>query len=322
VEEVLVRIENHLHNVRLKEQLQISEAKEHERAEQLALALERIQNAQFKFHTEKMSSLGRMVAGIAHEINNPVNFILNNIPYAHQYIQDLFRLLEIYQKALSKTTIDLQEEIEDIDLNFIISDLQKLLNSMKVGSKRIEELVRSLRQFARLDEADIKKVDIHEGIDTTLIILQHRLKDQSDRPIIQVIKNYDNLPNVECFPGLINQVIMNILSNAIDALEEKMENDTKSNFIPKILISTQLLDKQFVMISIADNGLGISAMIQNENLIFDPFFTTKEIGKGTGLGLSISHQIVVNQHGGKIYCTSKSGQGAEFVIQLPIEHKT
>lgn len=320
VEEVLVRIENQLHNVRLKKQLQVSEAKERERAEQLAQALERIQNAQFKFHMEKMSSLGRMVAGIAHEINNPVHFIIGNIPHAHQYIEELFTLLELYQKALPETTIEIQQEIEDIDLDFMRSDLQKLLNSIKVGSDRIGELVRSLRQFARLDEAQIKTVDIHQGIDSTLIILQHRLKAQGNRPSIEIIKNYDELPQVECFPGLINQVFMNLLTNGIDALEEEMEKEQKSNFIPTISISTKQLDSQFVTISITDNGMGISESVQN--LIFDPFFTTKDIGKGTGLGLSISHQIIVNQHSGKIYCTSKAGKGAEFVIQLPIQHQT
>ncbi len=320
VEEVLVRIENQLHNIRLKKQLQISEAKERERAEQLALALEKIQNAQFKFHIEKMSSLGRMVAGIAHEINNPVSFIIGNIPYANQYIEELFSLLELYQKLLPQTTREIQQEIEDIDLDFMRSDLQKLLNSMKVGSDRIGELVRSLRQFARLDEAQIKTVDIHQGIDTTLIILQHRLKAQGNRPRIQIIKNYDELPKVECFPGLINQVFMNVLTNGIDALEEEMETEQTSNFIPRISISTKQLNSQFVTISITDNGTGISESVQN--LIFDPFFTTKDIGKGTGLGLSISHQIIVNQHGGKIYFTSKEGKGAEFVIQLPIQHQT
>lgn len=320
VEEVLVRIENQLHNVRQKKQLQVSEAKERERAEQLAQALERIQNTQFKFHIEKMSSLGRMVAGIAHEINNPVNFIIGNIPHAHQYVEDLFSLLEIYQKALPQTTIEIQQEIENIDLDFMRSDLQKLLNSMKVGSDRIGELVRSLRQFARLDEAQIKTADIHQGIDTTLIILQHRLKAQGNRPSIQIIKNYDQLPKVECFPGLINQVFMNVLTNGIDALEEEMEKEQKPNFIPTISISTKQLDSQFVTISITDNGIGISESVQN--LIFDPFFTTKDIGKGTGLGLSISYQIIVNQHDGKIYFTSKGGKGAEFVIQLPIQHQT
>lgn len=319
VEEVLARIENQLRNIRLTKQLQISESRERERAQQLAQALERIQNAQFQFHTEKMSSLGRMVAGITHEINNPVSFIIGNLPHANQYMTDLLSLLKLYQQALPNPTGEIEEEIETIDLEFIKSDLPHLLSSMKIGAERIKELVISLRQFCRLDEADIKDVDIHDSLDNTLMLLQYRLKYQSHYRAIEIIKDYAKLPIIQCFPGLINQVFMNIINNAIDALEEQMEDEPEANQNPTIRIKTAWLDSQVVKISIADNGPGIDNMI--EQLMFDPFFTTKEIGKGTGLGLSISHQIIVEQHGGKLYSLSEVEKGAEFVIELPIEHK-
>jgi len=319
VEEVLARIENRLGNIRLQKQLQLSEAREREKSQKLAQALQRIQNAQCQFHSEKMSSLGRLVAGVAHEINNPIGFIFSNLHHATEYIRELLRLLDLYQQAFPEATPLLREEIQTIDLEFIKSDLPKLLESMKVGSERISQLVQSLRLFSRLDEAKIKAIDIHEGIESTLIILQHRLKLYPNYCEIQVVKDYADLPAIECFPGPINQVFMNIISNAIDALEERLEvQGLYPN--PMIKIRTIRLDQERVAISITDNGGGITEMVQQ--LLFDPFFTTKPVGKGTGLGLSISYQIIVEQHHGKLYCNSQLDQGTEFVIELPINQLT
>ncbi|BAY82084.1 two-component sensor histidine kinase [Calothrix parasitica NIES-267] len=261
--------------------------------------------------SEKMSSLGQMVAGIAHEINNPVNFIHGNVTPASQYAQDVLNLLELYQQHYPNPPEDIQEEIETIDLEFLKEDFTKILNSMKQGTQRIREIVLSLRNFSRLDEAQFKAVDIHEGIDSTLMILQNRLKSKPNFPEIQIIKQYSSLPRVDCFPSQLNQVLMNILANAIDALESQ-----KSLSTPQIQIHTKLLDNNRIAIHLFDNGSGIPPEIQSK--LFDPFFTTKEVGKGTGLGLSISYQIVVNKHGGNLSVLSTPGEGTEFIIEIPV----
>lgn len=316
VEEVVARIETQLRNIRLQNQLKLSETKEREKAQQLAQALKRIQDAQYQFHSEKMSSLGRLVAGVAHEINNPICFIEGNLHHAEKYTQDLLKLVKLYQQALSNSIEINLEEIEGIDVGFIKSDLPKLLNSMKVGTERISEIVKSLRKFSRIDEAKIKLVDIHESIDTTLVILQPRLKAFDKYPTIQVIRKYDDLPLIECYCGLLNQVFMKILSNAIDALESQLSSR-------EIIISTSFengdnpYSTPSIIIRIADNGCGIIPIVQQK--IFDPFFTTKPIGKGTGLGLSISYQIVVEKHGGQISCVSEPGKGTEFTIEIPVK---
>ena len=317
VEEVLVRIENQLRNIRLQKQLKISEAREREKSQKLSEALQSIQDAQSQFQTEKMSSLGRLVAGVAHEINNPINFIYGNLYYITQYTQDLLHLVELYQKALPNTTNLIDKEIDSIDLDFLRSDFPKLLNSMRVGAERISEIVKSLQNFTQLDHAKLKVVDLHEGIDSALIILGHRLQARPNHPAIEVIKEYGDLPSVECYQGQISQVFMNILSNAIDALDEGISKGKPSQFDPTIRIRTTLLDEKRVTISIADNGSGITEVVQQ--LMFDPFFTTKQVGEGTGLGLSISYQIIVEQHGGKLRYLSTPEQGAEFVIELPIK---
>ncbi|AFY56772.1 PAS domain S-box [Rivularia sp. PCC 7116] len=261
--------------------------------------------------SEKMSSLGQMVAGVAHEINNPVNFIHGNLTPATQYTQDLLKLLELYQQHYPNPPEDIQEEIEAVELEFLKEDFLKMLNSMKQGTQRIREIVLSLRNFSRLDEAQFKAVDIHKGIDSTLMLLQNRLKAKPNFPRIQIAKQYSSLPPVDCFPSQLNQVLMNILANAIDALESQ-----KSMSTPQIQIHTKLIDNNRIAIHIYDNGSGIPPQIQSK--LFDPFFTTKEVGKGTGNGLSISYQIVVNKHGGNLSYKSTPGEGTEFIIEIPV----
>ncbi|MBN3949687.1 MAG: PAS domain-containing protein [Nostoc sp. NMS7] len=272
--------------------------------------------------SEKMSSLGQMVAGIAHEINNPVSFIYGNLHHAHQYTQDLLKLVQIYQQVYSNPPSEVQKQIEEIDLDFLIQDITKLFQSMEVGAERIQEIVKSLRNFSRLDEAEVKQVNIHEGIDSSLMILEHRLQATYEYPEITVIKKYSQLPNVTCYPGQLNQVFMNILANAIDVLEASALNSqttdnqklTKNN--PQIQIKTEIIDEKWIEVSIADNGLGINEQVRSK--LFDPFFTTKAVGKGAGLGLYISYQIIVEKHNGQLSCFSVPGKGAEFVIKIPI----
>ncbi len=292
-----------------------------QKAIELENTLQKLQQTQAQLiQTEKMSGLGQMVAGVAHEINNPANFIHGNLSFVCEYTQDLLGVLELYQKYYPNPSAEIQKQIAAIELDFLKEDLTKILTSMEEGTRRIREIVLSLRNFSRLDESEFKKVYIHEGIDSTLMILQNRLKLKSNSSDIEIIKEYGNLPSIECYPSQLNQVFMNILVNAIDALEEAITKKNYShNYSCKITISTERLNNNFVQIRISDNGSGIPQNIISK--LFDPFFTTKEVGKGTGLGLSISYQIIVDKHGGKLSCESVQSEGTSFIIQIPISHR-
>ena len=282
-----------------------------EQAAKLEVTLWELQQAQTQLvQAEKMSSLGQMVAGIAHEINNPVSFIFGNLTYTEEYTGKLIKLLQMYRDEYPEPAPAIQAEIESLELDFVLDDLPKMLSSMQVGATRIRDIVRSLRNFSRLDESDMKNVNLHEGIDSTLMILEHRLKVQPDRPAIQIVKEYGQLPLVECYAGLLNQVFMNIIANAIDVLQEPLEN-------PGIIRIRTEVEGTLAVIRIADNGPGITDRVKQR--IFDPFYTTKRIGSGTGMGLAISHSIIVEKHKGEIKCFSVVGKGTEFRIEIPIQ---
>ena len=290
-----------------------------ERSQSLEVALGELKALQMKLvESEKMSALGIMVAGIAHEINNPVSFIYGNLEYADDYHKSLLRLVHSYQRYYPEPVDAIQEEIEEIDLDFLKQDSKKLFQSMKLGAERIQEIVKSLRTFSRLDESDFKVVDIHEGLDSTLTILNNRLKPSPTNPDgIQLIRDYEvTFPQISCYPGPLNQVFMNIIVNSIDAIDELMEEGTMSpSFRPTIKVSTKLLNQNQARIQISDNGLGIPANIKDK--LFDPFFTTKPVGKGTGLGLAISYQIITEKHKGQLWYDSSPVQGTICTIELP-----
>ena len=351
LEEVLARIKTHLRlgsltkqlqeqNARLQEEieerkkveesLRQSTKREREKAQAIELALNELKRTQVQLiQSEKTSSLGRMVAGVAHEINNPVSFIYGNLTFAREYFRDMHRLIELYQQTYQNPTLEIQQLIEEIDLGFLVEDYSKLIDSMQVGTERIEEIVLSLKSFSRLDESELKRVDIHEGIDNALVILQHRLRAEAEgvsiagkrsliNSAIEVIKDYSQLPQVTCYASQLNQVFINLLNNAIDALENQPP--------PRVItIRTEVAHEEessptpSVVIQIADNGSGMSEEVQQK--IFDPFFTTKPVGSGTGLGLAISHQIVVEKHLGQITCVSTPGQGTQVIVEIPAGHK-
>ncbi|MEL6603015.1 MAG: ATP-binding protein [Cyanobacteria bacterium J06614_10] len=307
------------------QQLQHSFEALEESNQQLNTALAQVKASQVQMiQSEKMSALGELVAGIAHEINNPVNFIHGNIGHINRYTQELLELVGAYQKHYAQPHPDISTLLEDIEFDFLSEDLAKLMASMKVGTQRIRQIVLSLRNFSRLDEADFKAVDLHEGLDSSLLMLQHRLKGKTrtiaDGKGIEVVKDYGQLSPIDCYAGQLNQVFVNLMSNAIDALEavdtldvNKPEAQTQP---PTLWISTWVVDDEWVQIAIADNGSGMTAGVRDR--IFDPFFTTKPVGKGTGLGLSISYQIITEKHHGTILCDSTLGEGTKFVIKLPI----
>ena len=309
-------------NNQLREMLTNVEGKVAERTAELIKANGELEQAltdlqQMQIHliqAEKMSSLGQLIAGIAHEINNPVNFIHGNLSHLHNYVINLLSFIELSQKSLEKITPELESKAEEIDIEFIKIDLPKIIKSMEVGTHRIREIVLSLRNFSHIDEAELKPIDIHQGIEDTLLILGHRIKPQknANSQRIQIVKQYGNLPLVNCYAGQLNQVFVNILVNAIEAIEESASSDRQ----PCISIQTKLIDDNYVEIAIADNGSGIPEAIQQQ--IFNPFFTTKPVGKGTGMGMAISYQIITEKHKGRLTCVSSLGKGTEFIIQIPI----
>ncbi|MEI1377845.1 PAS domain-containing sensor histidine kinase [Nostoc sp. UHCC 0926] len=314
-------------------QHQSSEDQVREKSQQLETTLEELKYTQKQLlQNQKMANLGQLVADMANEINNPVSFIYGNLHPASQYAEDLIRVIELYQHYYPTPTPVIALHLQRLDLGFVKTDFLKLLWSMRAGSERVKEIVFALRNFSTSDEGQMKKVDLHEGLDSVLRILQHRLKEQPERPRIEVIKNFGELPLIECYPGDLNQVFMNILTNAIDALEERIKHDY--SFTPTLFIHTEIISshlslvnsnelwvndkrlgkKHKVIIRISDNGKGILPHIQRQ--IFEPFFTTKPIGKGKGLGLSISREIIVEKHQGKLKCNSQLGQGTELVIEM------
>ncbi len=292
-------------------------------SEKLNIALNQVQQTQMQMvQQEKLSSIGQLVAGVAHEINNPVSFIHGNLTHAQTYVKDLLGLVQLYQSNYPHPAAEIETEIEEIDLAFLSEDLPKMLNSMTLGTDRIRGIVLSLRNFSRKDEAAYKSVDIHEGLESTLLILQHRLKAAPERPAVEILRDYGDLPLVECYPSQLNQVFMNILANALDAMADTNAGrsyediETRPN---QITIRTGFVGDQWIEIAIADNGCGIPEAIRSR--IFDPFFTTKPAGKGTGLGMSISYQIITQHHQGKLSCTCAPDQGTEFTIQIPCQQQ-
>ncbi|MGL5064014.1 MAG: ATP-binding protein [Microcoleus sp.] len=291
-----------------------------DRAQKLKQTLQDLQQTQAQLiQTEKMSSLGQMVAGVAHEINNPINFIHANLSHVNTYTHTLLNLIDTYQEHYPQPHPEIADLIEDSDLEFIGEDLPNIVSSMHAGTSRIREIVLSLRNFSRLDESELKPVNIHEGIDSTLLILHSSVKAKPNFNEIEIVKNYGDLPLVECYAGQLNQVFMNILNNAIYALHDRAELSAKKHQTQspdRIIISTSLQKLGWIKISIKDNGPGIDDAVKSK--IFDPFFTTKPVGQGTGLGLSVSYQIVVDKHGGKLECSSTVGEGTEMAIEIPI----
>ncbi|QMS88565.1 hybrid sensor histidine kinase/response regulator [Nostoc edaphicum CCNP1411] len=306
-EEVIARVRVHLQVKQLTESLE-------KQVSDRTAALQQIQVQLVQ--QEKLSTLGELIAGVAHEINNPLSFITSNIPPLEEYFAGISKIIQLYQQDYPNPTAKISTAIDELDLEFILEDITKILNSLKLGSERIQNLSTSLRNFYRSDSDEKLLADLHQGLDSTLMILQHRLKGNGDRPAIEVIKSYGIIPEINCYLGQMNQVFMNILANAIDALDEALILGKISDQIPQIQITTEVDSEQWIVIRIADNGTGIPESVKQR--LFEPLFTTKPVGKGTGLGLSIAHQIVLEKHNGTLEVNSQMGMGTEFTIRIPI----
>ncbi|MEA5471080.1 sensor histidine kinase [Spirulina sp. 06S082] len=313
-EEVLARIQMQMRLNQMSRELESKNRNLETKTAELSRLLEELRNTQLQLiQSEKMLGLGQLVAGVAHEINNPATFIYGNLVHCEEYIAEIVTLLQIYQECYPNPDEKVADFSENLDFDFLVEDLPKTMASMKSGVQRIRQIVTSLRNFAQLDRSDIQCVNLNEGLENVLIFLDHRLQLFSKDLTLEVIKNYGDLPEVECNARQMNQVFMNLLNNAIDALEKRgMEEE----YHGIITIATQMINENIVEIRIKDNGIGISTEVKNR--IFDPFFTTKPIGQGMGLGLSISHQIITQGHGGNLHCFSQLGEGTEFIINIPL----
>jgi len=323
-EEVLARLHVHLKLRFLTKQLELQnqqlEKRVEERTTELSQALNELKQSQLQMvQREKLSTLGQLFASVAHELNNPLSFLTGNVDFLTSYLYDLINHVQLYRQHYPNPVVDIVTDAKIIDLEHLLQDLPKVISSMNVGIERISDISASLRTFSRTDISHKISVDIHEGINSTLVILQHRLEANNKRPAIEVIKKYSDLPLIECYSGLMNQVFMNVIANSIDAFDESIKEsfDARDN-INQIIIKTAFdQDNKWVVISFKDNGVGIDNEAQKH--IFEQFFSTKTIGKGTGMGLSISKQIVEVKHHGKLKCFSVLGEGTEFVIEIPVQ---
>jgi signal transduction histidine kinase len=309
-EDVLVRIQTHLKIQELQSQLQVKNSQ----VQQALLDLKQMQ-AQL-IRKEKMLGLEQLVAGVCHELNNPIGFIVGNLNPAHEYIEKLLQLINLYQQEYPEPSPVMQTLLEETDLDFITADLQNIIRSMRVGAKRVSAIVLALRIFSRLGESDIKAIDLHEGLDSTVLLLGHRLANKADMPAIEIVRNYGEIPPVTCYVGELNQVFLNLLNNAIDALEQKFGSSNALNQTPTIWLRTELSQGQTVTLRMRDNGIGISESAKAH--LFEPFFTTKPVGQGAGLGLATSYQIVVQKHNGHLSYVSTPAEGTEFSMTIPI----
>ncbi len=322
-EEVLARVGVHLKlralSKKLSEQNELLEKLVEERTAKLKQAMRDLQQSQLQLvQNEKMATLGQLVAGVAHEINNPVGFIAGNLTQADQDIQNLLKLIHLYQAEYPNASDKIADFIDEIDLEFLSEDLPKMIASMQEGTERIRNISTSLKTFSRLDSHSLVDFNVHEGIDSTLAILRHRIKANEQRPEIAVMREYGEVPEIKCYPGQLNQVFMNILSNAIDAVDESNHGRSYKEIAanPNLILIRTFVEKSNLVILIKDNGCGMSESIRSQ--VFDHLFTTKAVGRGTGLGLSISRQIIEEKHGGQLSCNSVLGEGTEFIIELPI----